>query len=199
MFEAFNVLTGFEKVFWFAAIPASGVFLIQLIMTLIGAETHAHSFDNMHHDTPSDTVDDHDTGSHFALLTFRNLIVFFMMFGWVGIALVHDKTDLTTFTKVVTIAVSIGVGLIMMVIVAFMLLGISKLVSSGNVNINESIVGLVGKVYLSIPSKGTGKITIDVSGKTIELRATTLGDAIPTGVSVKIVSIKDKILTVEKI
>jgi hypothetical protein len=174
-------MSGFERVLWYIAIPASVVFVIQSILTLIGV-----TFDHADGDIQHDGVDDH---AYFPIFTIRNLVIFLMMFGWTGIAMVrqfHAGIPLS-------LAVSFIAGLALMFLVAFMFFGISKLTSSGTVVIDTAIIGSEAKVYLKIPANkgGQGKITAQVKGTIKEIPAITEGPELPTGALVKIVDLKN--------
>lgn len=173
-------MTGFEQVLWYIAIPASVVFVIQSILTIAGV-TFDHADAEIHHDG----VGDH---AYFPVFTIRNLVIFLMMFGWTGIAMIrqfHAGIPLT-------LAVSFIAGLSLMFLVAFMFFGISKLTSSGTVVIDSTIIGSEAKVYLKIPAdkSGQGKITAQVKGTIKEIPAITEGPELPTGALVKIIELK---------
>jgi len=174
-------MTGFEQVLWYIALPASLFFAIQSVLTLIGI-TFDHADTDIHHDG--------DAGhAYFPIFTIRNLIIFLMMFGWTGIAMVrqfHAGIPLT-------LAVSFLAGLALMLLVALMFFGISKMTSSGTVVVDNSIIGSEAKVYLKIPAhkSGQGKITVLVKGIQKEIQATTEGPDLPTGSLVKITELKN--------
>ena len=62
-------------------------------------------------------------------------------------------------------------------------------------------IGKTAEVYVPIPENklGRGKITISVRGTMHELEAMTTGARIPSNVMVKILSIEDSVLFVERI
>ena len=62
-------------------------------------------------------------------------------------------------------------------------------------------IGKTAEVYVPIPENksGRGKITISVRGTMHELDAMTAGARIPSNVMVKILSIEDSVLFVERI
>ena len=78
MFEFLSGADPTIKMFWYVALPASLIFVIQLVLTLVGGDA-------------SDGVDadfngDIDADGPFQLLSFRNLINFLLGFGWGGIS-----------------------------------------------------------------------------------------------------------------
>ena len=105
MNEWFLALETFEQVYWSIALISSGIFIVLIILTFIGGE-----FDD------TGNVDAHidgDTGIGFQFLSFKNLIGFFTIFGWTGIACIG--AGLSTG---LVILISIISGLIMMTIMA---------------------------------------------------------------------------------
>ena len=112
---------------------------------------------------------DGDSGIGFQFITLKNLIGFFTIFSWVGIACINAG-----FSTPVIIVVSIFSGVLMMVMMASIYYFMSKLSESGTLKINNSI-GKQGEVYLFIPAKrsGKGKVNINVQGSYREFDAVT--------------------------
>lgn len=176
----------FEKIFWYIAIPFTVLLVLMVILTLIGIwefDLHGHdlvSMDNMHQDG-------HNlTGLKF--FTIRNIIIFFAILGWTGIACVHSG-----FGMFLTIGISLISGIALVVVVSFLLYGVLKLTHDGTVLI-DSAKGKNGTVYFPIPEKrsGYGKITVTAQGTLQELRAMTDGPRIESGAIVYVRDIEDK-------
>lgn len=173
-------MSGFERLFWYIAVPASVVFVIQSVMTLFGM-----AFD--HTDTEV-----HDGGAldhaYFPVFTIRNLVVFLMMFGWTGIAMIRQFGA----RGVLVVSVATMAGVVLMLLVAAMFYGVARLTTSGNVVVDASIVGAEATVYLRIPAAhgGPGKVTVVFQGGQRELTAVTAGPELPTGAVVKICELK---------
>jgi membrane protein implicated in regulation of membrane protease activity len=161
MTEWFSVFEPFEKVYWSIALIASGIFIVLLILTFIGGE-----FDDTG-DVDSDI--DGDTGIDFQFLSFKNLIGFFTIFGWTGIACLYEG-----LSKGITIVVSIVAGLLMMTIMAALFYYLGKLNSSGSLKIKNAL-NQVGEVYLTIGANRSriGKVHINIQGGLRELEALT--------------------------
>jgi hypothetical protein len=165
------------KVYWAIAIPFSLFFVLQLLWSFFGGG-----------DLPDDTPDadvEADTGVAFQFLTLKNLIAFFTVFGWTGIACIDS--GLSEMTSAI---ISLVAGLIMMVIMASIFYFIGKANADGTMKFNKAIGG-VGDVYLTIRGKrgGFGKVQIQVQGALRTLDAVTDDeDDIPTG---KIVTVKE--------
>lgn len=143
------------KIYWLVAIPFSIIFLMQLIMTFTGAD-----FSESDATGDSDVAVDADTGIDFQFLTLKNLIAFFTLFGWTGIACLNSGVSTG-----ITVVISFAAGLIMMVIMASLMWFMGKLTDNGTLKIHNA-VGKSGTVYIPIPGKraGTGQIQIKVQG-----------------------------------
>lgn len=148
------------KIFWYVAIFASCIFLIQTILTFIGMD----SSDGTAADFDGNLDGD---GMPFQLFTFRNLINFMLGFGWTGIAL-YKQIDNSWI--LIFVASLVGFGFVVMF---FLLLkSISKL-EENNSFTYQKLINQTGEVYLRIPpkGKGKGKILISVQGAFHELDA----------------------------
>lgn len=119
-------LTGLDpllRTFWFVAIPASIIFLIQTIMTFVGADAS----DGVDADFSGD-MDGTDTP--FQLFSLRNLINFLLGFGWSGVSLFASIQN-----KVFLVVVSVIIGLLFVYIfflVISQLLKLSKCIIQNN-------------------------------------------------------------------
>lgn len=160
-----ELLTTIEKIYWIIAIPFSIIFIFQMIMTFFGGDVDDASDLSGHTDVDIDG----DSGIGFQFITFKNLIGFFTVFSWIGIACLKSG-----ISNPVTIVVSIISGVLMMVIMASIYYFMSKLSESGTLNIKNSI-NKQGEVYLYIPAKrsGKGKVNINVQGSYREFDAVT--------------------------
>jgi len=198
-----DAMSGLEKVYWMLAIPATVLFLLMAVLSFTGMAGGELASD-MHVDIPHGMSASHDgaavAGGHgfleaFQLFSFRNLVVFFMMFAWTGIAMIRSNAPLP-----LALVVSLLVGVLFMFLVAFMFYAIARMVHSGNVSM-DSAVGSTGTVYIGIPGgdAGFGKVNVTVEGKVIEYKAVTKGEKIPTGVPVKVTALENGMLVVEKV
>lgn len=165
---------------WYVAIPSTVIFIIQLVMLLTGFGDVDHDVDFSHDGT---TGDHHDGDGFFRPLTIRNLIVFFMMFGWVGIACINSGISETSTVILSTVAGIFSAGTVMMI-----LYSMSKLQSSGTANIEEC-VGKIATVYIPLSKSMAGLIQVAFCGSIKELKAVTKDDEeYKQGTTVKIVS-----------
>lgn len=167
------------RTFWFIALPASAIFLIQTILTFMGMD----STDGASADFDSNL----DGGAPFQLFSFRNLINFMLGFSWAGISF---YTTITSSTLLIAFAVVSGLA---MVGIFFLLLRqISKLAEDNTFRISDTL-GKTAQVYLTIPAgrSGKGKIQISVAGSVHEIEAITDGDKLETGSAVRVDAIVD--------
>lgn len=163
MEEWFAALTLFEKIYWSVALIASVILVILLILTLIGGD--AEDFD----DGDVDADIDGDTGIGFQFLSFKNLMGFFTIFGWTGIACLDAG-----MSKGVTVMISVICGLLMMLAMATLFYYLGKMQSSGTLKLKNAL-NQVGEVYLTIGANRSkiGKVSVTVQGTLRELEALT--------------------------
>ncbi len=157
-----SALEMFPKVYWMIAIPFSVFFVIQTIVSLFAGDV---DHDLSGHSDASGA----DDGIPFQFFTIKNMVAFFTIFGWAGIACFNGGIGYG-----LTITISIVSGIIMMVLMASIFYFVSKLVESGNLNIKNAI-NKTGTVYIPIPKSrsGDGKIQILVQSSLREIDAIT--------------------------
>jgi len=135
-----------------------------------------------------------DEGMGHQFFTIKNLIAFFTIFGWTGIACLKGG-----MSKGIAIAIAVLAGSLVVIIMAFLFKSMSKLKQSGTLQIKNA-VGLIAETYLFIPPKrgGFGKVHVKVQGSLHELQAITDDEEqIATGKLVKITAvINDAVLLV---
>ena len=160
MIEWFSNLEWFDKVFWFIAIIGSILFLVMLVSTFVGVGFDADA------DIGSDF--DMDTGG-FHFFTIKNLVAFFTIFGWAGIACLDAGLG-----KGLTIFISFISGLLMMLVMATLFFLMSRLNDSGTLVVKNAI-GAIGDVYMTIGAKRSsiGRVNVRIQGALRELEAIT--------------------------
>lgn len=175
------------KLLWGVTLTASLIFVIQTVMTFLGADADGTDFD-MDVDTSMDGADLSNIEGGSNLYTFRNFVNFFLGFGWSAILL---QSSVKSTALLVILSILIGVGLVVAVMYLFKWL--STMQQSGNINVYKSCVGCQGKCYLRIPGErsGEGKVQITIQGAVREYNAVTDGDEIKTGTPVKVVEAID--------
>ena len=135
------------KTFALIAIPSTLILVVQTILMFIGigSEGAADAADADMPDDIPDTdgifgddvpggtdIDGIDTSAEpgLKILSFRTVIAFLAVFGWVGIELLKLGAN-----SIVSIAVGFAAGFCIMLIVAFLIRELFKLQSSGNADI----------------------------------------------------------------
>lgn len=185
-----ELLSLMGKIYWSVAIPFTLIFIIQLILSFIGADG-GHDMSG----SDADAAVDHDHGLGFQFFTLKNLTGFFALFGWSGLACLNAGLG-----NIPTVIISFVCGLVMMTVMAAIFYYMSRLTESGNMDINNAI-GKLATVYLTIPAqrKGNGKVHVRVQNTLRELDATTdaLQD-IKTGSMVEVTDVlNDNVLLVK--
>lgn len=189
MAEFFTSMESSERFYWYLALIASFIFVIQTILTFIGADTNTG--------VDADFDGNLDVGAYpFQLFSLRNLINFLLGFGWGGISLYH------VIGSGILLAIAAGlIGLIFIAMFFFIMRSLMKLAEDNTFSL-ESAIGKSGDVYLTIPPlrSGKGKIFISVQGSTKELDAITDSEtALHNGMLVKVIGLEGDLLLVENL
>ena len=174
------------KILWGITLAASLIFIIQSIMTFIGADAGDGGID-----TDFDTGFDSEAADAAVeggtnLYTFRNFVNFFLGFGWSAI-LLQDKV--TSVPLLLVISAVIGVALVALVMYLFKWL--SGMQQTGNINLFKAAVGCNGTVYLTIPGErgGEGKVQLSINNSVREYNAVTDGETLRTGSQIRVVEV----------
>ena len=151
------------------------------------SEAGAHHSLQTHYTEPG--TDNHAEGTPepgLRLFTLRGIIAFFSLFGWTGILFI--ELDIPT---VISIGLGLLAGFLAMLLIAYVMMWFMKLTQTGNADVRTA-VGTTGEVYLTVPAagKGSGKVTVMVSGRLTEYDAVTNEDQpIPTGEKAAVIGI----------
>lgn len=203
MFEWWNSLSTFAQVLSCIALPSTLVLLIQTILMLIGIGSDNADVGDVDGDvgdidtdiTDSDgvfgedvlEVDSDPTGlDGLRIFSVRGIIAFFVVFGWVGVAL--DEAGLKIPLNLVISAVC---GIVVMFLVALLMRWVWRLQSDGTID-RRNAVGVSGSVYLTVPAnrEGVGKVNLTVQGSFIECEAVTdEAEPISTGKEIVVVGL----------
>ena len=193
--EWWNSLGLASQILYCIAVPSTLVLLIQTILMFLGFDDGPDGdveVDISEPDVGEGVFGDNsiegwepssDLGS-LHIFTFRGIIAFFVIFGWVGIVMQSYNVNLP-----ITIIVATVCGFAMMIGIAFLLRLVMRLKNSGTAD-NRNAIGAAGKVYLTIPPSrsGEGKINIMLQGAYVERNAVTdETESIPTGCEIIVV------------
>ena len=191
MFESittwYGALDGMQQMFWGCALVASAVFLVQMVLTMLGMDGHNVDvdFDTADFgDVDSDTM---DMGGALSLFSIRNLVSFFVGFGWAGVSLAGWITN-----PILLVVVSVLVGCGFVWVFFLVKKQMKRFEANGAFDIKRC-EGRTANVYLRIPGQngGKGKVQISVNGAFHEVDALTSGESIASGQKVRVVEIID--------
>lgn len=150
-----------ERIYWGVGIPFTIFFLLQIILTFFGG------------DVPEDGSADFDVeadgGFGFQFFTLKNLVAFFTIFAWSGIASLDSG-----LSNGLSIIISFTSGIAMMFLMGGIFYFLAKATESGTLKMKNAI-GAVGEVYMEIKEKrgNIGKVQIQVQGTLRTLDALT--------------------------
>lgn len=186
MMEWWNSLTLGMQILWAITLSASLIFVIQTIMTFLGADNGTDFDIDAGGHTDIDMGSSDEPGTGMGLLTFRNFVNFFLGFGWTAV-LLNEGVESTSVLLVISTLV--GIGLVALVMLLFKWL--STMQQSGNIDVFKSAVNCQGTVYLTVPGhrEGEGKVQITINESVREYQALTDGDTLKTGTRVRVVEV----------
>lgn len=185
----FSTLPGLEKFYVVSAIFGGVVLLIQLVLTLIGGA-------DLDVDVDMDLDVDHSSDWSFQWLSVQSVSGFFLMFGLVGMAIIHEFGK----GRMESLVGATAAGLMTGWVIYKMFVSMKKLESSGNIDMNNAI-GQEGRVYLTVQGNETGRVELVVQDKlTVYDAVSETKEKIETGEQIKVVRlINDKTLSVVRV
>ncbi|MBQ4184656.1 MAG: NfeD family protein [Bacteroidales bacterium] len=174
------------KILWGITFAASLIFIVQTIMTFIGADADADFSADVDTSADGSDLSNIDGGSN--LYTFRNFVNFFLGFGWTSV-LLYDSVR----PRILLFIIAVIVGVALVAAVMWLFKWLAGMQQSGTIDIYKSAVGCNGSVYLTIPASrsGEGKVQISINGAVREYNAMTDGDSIKNGTTIKVVEVID--------
>ena len=189
MTEWWNSLPFELTFFYVVGIISLLVVILQLLLSLLGfgADGADGSFD----------VGDVDGGTGIGLFSVQTIAAFFVAFGWVGVAATKGGVDIVWVG-----VIALGSGVISMLAMLYMMRGLMRLQSSGNL-IYDTAIGEEGIVYVTIPGSNQdgGQIQVNIQGRltTANARKSTPGEIKP-GQRIKVTAVNGPTsFTVEEI
>ena len=175
------------RILWGVTIAASLVFVVQSILTFIGADADTDFDTDV--DTSMDGAELSNIEGGSNLYTFRNFVNFILGFGWSTILL---QDSIPSWPLLILVSVAVGVALVAAVMYLFKWL--ASMQQSGNINLEKCAAGREGTVYLTIPAarSGKGKVQISINGAIREYDAVFEGEsALKTGTPIRVVDVVD--------
>lgn len=179
-----------DTLFLICAIVGGVAFALRTLLMLLGIGDGFGGDADLHADAAG-AHGDHDAGTQ--LLSIQGLAAFLMMFGLVGLALRRESD----FAGPIAVAGALVAGLASMWVVAWVFRLMSRLQSSGNIDLT-SAVGRQGVVYLTIRPGSSGQVQVAVQGRLGVFDAESAGGVeIATGRAVRVVAVRAGALIVE--
>jgi len=171
------------------AVLGCTVLACQFVLTVTGLSgaddlESGHDLDRAGDEAPGD-IHDHHTNWFFGVVSFRTVTAASAFFGLTGLAL--QSSGVAPWP---TLAVAAGAGAASMYFVHWMMRSMSLLRAEGTTRVREAM-GVHGVVYVRIPARncGAGKVHVALQGRTVELKAATDGDALPTGTRIVVTKV----------
>ncbi|MEO6594353.1 MAG: hypothetical protein ABIP94_06335 [Planctomycetota bacterium] len=180
-----------STVFLYCAAIGGTLLVLQFLLLIFGAGGDTDLSDSHGHFDVG-----HDQSAFLKLFSLQTVSTFSTFFGLVGLG--TGKLGWSPLT--VAVAATLA-GVAALWCVTRLMHGLAALQSQGNVDLRNAI-GHTGSVYLRIPASGHGhgRVLVNVQGRTVECRATSSAEAIPTGTSVRVVEhTDDDVLVVEPV
>jgi membrane protein implicated in regulation of membrane protease activity len=193
MISYFLSLSIVDRFFLICACVGGLLFLVRTVLQLFGGDSDIDADADFGDMDLSEIGGDSDASFH--ILSLHGLTVFFLMFGLTGL------TCSQTFglTEPFAIIGALIVGILSFWIIASIMSLMTKLQSSGNINI-KSAIGQKGTVYLTIPKGGTGKVQLVVQERLKVLDAVAEDKKeIKTNENVEVIDELNEVLIVKKI
>jgi membrane protein implicated in regulation of membrane protease activity len=186
-----GILSGFNgmEIFFLICAVIGGFFVLaRTVLQFAGGDSDTDIDDGA-------GIDAHHTDSDigFKLLSMHGLTSFLMMFGLVGLAFYRQSRA----GLLVSLAGATVAGLATVWVIGKLFQFAGRLQSSGTLS-TTGAVGSTGTVYLTIPERGTGRVSIAFQNRLREFDAVEKdGAVLPTGTSIRVVGVNSNVLVVE--
>ena len=174
------------KIYFYIAVFATILFVIKMIMFAIFVGDIEVS---------ADFNTETDVDPSFNFISIQTVIAFFMGFGWMGYAGLHQFE----LGQLLNFIISFAVGLVFMFGTGYLMFLTKKL--EKNVKKDKTTaLNQVGKAYTSFEPNSTGQIEVDINGQLSVVNAkNATSDKINAFDAVKVVKVEDDLLYIEKV
>jgi membrane protein implicated in regulation of membrane protease activity len=164
------------------AVVGGTLFLLQFLITLLGFGGHDAG---AHFDAHHPGGDAHGGSWLMGMFSFRAVVAALTAFGLGGLA-----SHVSGAPPALSLGFAVLCAVASMFIVALMTRSMRRLEDDGTLRIQQAI-GRTGTVYLTIPAQkaGTGKVTLSLQNRTVELSALTPRHALPTGTKIIVTAV----------
>ncbi len=174
------------QIYYYLALFSTILFVLKLIIfNVIGGETEVFA----------DFTTEIDTDPSFNFLSVQSILAFFMGFSWMGYAGLKQFG----FTPINNFIYAVIVGLIFMVVSAYLMFCVKKLEKNVKKD-KKTAVQQVGKAYTNFEPRGLGQIEIEINGQLSVTEASNDSDEhINAFDLVRVTSVHDDLLYIEKV
>jgi membrane protein implicated in regulation of membrane protease activity len=167
--------------FMYAALLGGSLFLVQLVLSMLGAGDADIDFDPQH---PSSLTGHTSADTAFKLLSLQGLTAFFGMFGLTGLAMSVESG----FPPAASVLGALVGGSLTTFVIARIFRAASRLQSSGTLDMQNAL-GHEATVYLGIAPQKPGKVTLTLQGRLVEADALSERESFATGSTVRVVRV----------
>ena len=164
--------------FLFSAGLGGALFLVQLVLSAIGAGDADIDLGGSHAGSTGHTSSD----TAFKLLSVQGLAAFFAIFGLSGLALSQQSG----LPPPVVIAGATAGGAFTTFVLARIFRAAKQLEGSGTLDMSNAI-GQEATVYLRVAPNKPGKVTLTLQGRLVEVDAAAEGETFETGDRVRVI------------
>ncbi|MBP9888584.1 MAG: NfeD family protein [Leptospiraceae bacterium] len=173
-----------ETIYFYMALVGTIFFVIKFALSLFGHDGDLSELDAM----DPDNLD-------FKFLSLQTLSIFSASLGWMGLLLFKQ----TQFGVYISFALALVFGFVCAFFEIWIFTKVKGLSQINTLDLANAI-GKVGKVYLTIPAYGEGEIQVSFQGSMKNLKAvSSSGEKIPAFTEIKVSSVRDGILVVERL
>lgn len=182
-FDTATIVAGY----YYIAIFATIIFTIKLILfTITGGDGTEVS---------TDFTSEVDTDFSFNFLSVQSVLAFFMGFGWMGYAGIHQFK----LSNWAAFGVAFAVGIAFLLGSAFLMFGVKKLEKNVKKD-NSKALNQTGKAYTDFAPKGSGQVEIDINEQLSVVDAVNnTEEEIKAFEMVKVVKVENDLLYIEKV
>lgn len=173
--------------YYYLAIFSTLIFTIKLILfTITGVDGTEVS---------ADFTTEIDTDFSFNFLSVQSVLAFFMGFGWMGYAGIHQLK----YSNWMAFGIAIVVGLLFLIGSAYLMFGVKKLEKNVKKDYTKAL-NQQGKAYTNFAPKGQGQIEIEINEQLSVIEAVNnTEEEIKAFDRIKVVNVDKDILYIEKI
>jgi hypothetical protein len=175
---------GLNTIYLICAVAGGTILVLRIILMMVGLDQGDAPDVSVEVDHGGDLGAHEGAGAGVNFLSLQSIAGFFTMFGLVGLGLLQIHV-----AEIWSLLGALAAGMLTAWATGMIFLQMRRLQSEGNLVIGNA-VGQVGTVYLTIPEKGSGVVTVTVQGAQRTLDAVSEhGQRIPTGSMVRVVGI----------